>query len=95
MKNRKNRPSFFSKMTPQDFNTLPFAFKAEALWTKGKLINERRIPDQYVVVIYGVYNFFVEVFYDLYSNKIMDIFAMENDDDWDGFLNSVNLEELF
>jgi len=38
--------------------------------------------------------FYVEVFYDVHSNRIKRIIALDSDSDWHGYMNSINLDYL-
>ena len=81
-------------MTPQEFNQLPSNVRAELLWDQGQYLLERVVYNEYIVKMYLVDKFYVEVYYNATDNQIEDITALENEKDWEGFLNSINIKVL-
>ena len=81
-------------MTPQEFNQLPSNVRAELLWDQGQYLLERVVYNEYIVKMYLVDKFYVEVYYNANDNQIEDVTALENEKDWEGFLNSINIKVL-
>lgn len=77
------------------FNTLNHKDKENVIWKNGKLVLQRMAYKDYIVKMYCIEDFFVEVVFSLSENKIKDIYAIEHERDWQGYLDSINLYELF
>jgi len=82
-------------MTPQEFNMLGLDQKGEVWNTNSIVIDERIVYNKHKIVIYSVFNFYVEVFYSIKDNKIEDLKALENIEDWEGYLKSIKLGFLY
>ncbi len=82
-------------MTPARFNRLMTDAKANFLWDNGVFVGERVSYNKYLIKIYSLLDFYVEVYYGIEDNKIEDIYAIETEDDWEGFLKTIDLRELF
>lgn len=82
-------------MTPADFNKKPTEGKATVLWDNGVYAGERVVYNKYLVKIYSLLDFWVEVYYDIKDNRLEDIYALETEEDFNGILNSIDLVELF
>ena len=82
-------------MTATEFNELPYPKKAD-MWSKnGVFLDERIIYGKCKIVIYSVFNFYVEVYYNVNTNQIGTVKALENIEDFEGYLKSVQLELLY
>jgi len=81
-------------MNIDDYNKLITNDKANILWDKGTHIDERVIYNKHTVVMYALFNFYVEVYYSVKDNKIKEIKALKSDEDWEGYLKSIKLEHL-
>jgi hypothetical protein len=57
-------------------------------------VDERIIYNKYIIKMYSIYSFFVEVWIDVKTLKIDKIQALENSQDWQGYLKSIRLEDL-
>ena len=68
--------------------------KASLLWENGSFVEDRVQYNKYKVCTYSLYNFYVEVFYDISNNKIKRITALETESEWHGYLSSINLNYL-
>ena len=77
-----------------EYNNLTLDQKGEILFTKGDYIDHRVQYHKYKIAIYSLGNFYVEVFYDVHNNEIKRINALENEQDWTGYLESINLDYL-
>lgn len=84
-----------TSMTPEKFNKMMTDAKANFLWDNGVFIDERISYNKYIIKVYSLLDFFVEVYYSLEDNKIEDIYAIETEEDWEGFLKTIDLRELF
>ena len=82
-------------MTAEKFNSLITDSKANFLWDNGVYVDERISYNKYLIKIYSLVDFYVEVYYCIEDNKIEDIYAIETDEDWEGFLKYINLKDLF
>jgi|TARA_R100000750_G_scaffold30200_3_gene19204 hypothetical protein len=76
------------------YNQLNLNQKGEILFSKGNYIDYRIEYNKYKIALYSLGNFYVEVFYDVHNNEIKRINALENEQDWHGYLDSINLEYL-
>ncbi len=81
-------------MTAQQYNQLATGSKADLLWPDGEFLDHRTEDEKFMVVIYKLYNLFVEVFFDITSKDIINIKAIESEEDYDSCLKSVNLAQL-
>lgn len=81
-------------MTPDKFNHMLTDAKANFLWDNGVYVDERVSYNKYLIKIYSLIDFYVEVYYSLEDNKIEDIYAIETDEDWEGFLKVIDLQDL-
>jgi hypothetical protein len=77
----------------EDFNRLEINAKADALWPDGIFLTGRE-DRAGMVVIYGLYRYFVEVRYNPTSREIERIRAIETEQDFEGYLNSVKPNAL-
>jgi len=82
------------KLTISEFNSLPLNQKGEILFSTGDYVEDRIQYNKYKIIMYSLGNFYVEVFYDVFSNEIKRINGLENDADWHGYLESINLGYL-
>ena len=82
-------------MTAQEFNMLNLDQKGEVWNTNSIFIDERIVYNKHKIVIYSVFNFYVEVFYSIKDNKIENLKALENIEDWEGYLKSIKLGFLY
>ncbi len=81
-------------MTAQEFNMLEIGPKADLLWPEGSFLDHRIDNDHAMVVIYKLYDLFVEVHFDVVSKDVTKINALDTDEDHEGYLNSVSLVNL-
>ena len=81
-------------MTPDKFNSMLTDAKANFLWDNGVFVDERISYNKYLIKIYSLLDFYVEVYYNINDNKIEDIYALESEDDWEGILKMINLTKL-
>ena len=82
-------------MTPEKFNSLITDAKANYLWDNGVFIDERMCYNKFIIKVYSLLDFYVEVYYSMSDNKIEDIYALETEEDWEGFLKNIDLKEFF
>jgi len=78
-------------MTAIEFNNLQMGDKADVLWPAGMFIDEHLEPGKCMTVIYKMPHFFVEVKFDVNTNNITDIYALEADQHFEAYLNNVSL----
>ena len=82
-------------MTAKQFNAMKsLDNKADLVWDIGMHVDERIIYNKYIIKMYSIYSFFVEVWIDVKTLKIDKIQALENSQDWQGYLKSIRLEDL-
>ena len=84
------------------FNNLPFYLRAELVWDNGELIDEETDHEgKHFVQVYSVRlpkpdsSQYAEVWYSKEKNRITDIKVLESDKDWQRYLDSLALEELY
>lgn len=82
-------------MTATEFNKLSFAEKGNIWSTEAVFLDERVVYARYKVLMYSYANFYIEVYYNAKNNEIETLKALENVDDWEGYLKSINLELLY
>ena len=68
--------------------------QAEILWEDGAQVDER-IEENQRLVLYQLYAFYVEVFYDLESNGIKGFRSFKSTRYLQPYLEKIDLEELF
>ena len=81
-------------MTAKQYNELSTNARADYLWDQGIFLLQRQVKGNYIIKMYSLEKFFVEVCYNATDNCIDDISALEKDDDWYGYLNFINLKLL-
>ena len=81
-------------MTIRDFNTLELDQKGSLVFREGNYVDHRIQYGKYKIVIYSLFNFYVEVFLDINSDSVKNIKAIETENDWHGYLESINLDYL-
>ena len=77
-----------------EYSKLNLNDRADTLWDKGIFVDERIEYGKAKVLIYSLFHFYVEVFYDINQNKITDIKPLNEESDWNGYLKSINLNHL-
>ena len=83
-------------MTPQEFNKIKsISHRANIVWDCSRHIEERVIANEYIIKIYELYGFYVEVWINAKSLKIEKINALENKIDWHDYLQTVSLHNLY
>ena len=81
-------------MTGSHFNTLTHKEKGVVYVNEGTHLENRIVYGECTIVIYAVYNFYVEVKVDLKTKKITEIKALESMEDFDGIMDSIKLDDL-
>ncbi len=81
-------------MLISEYSKLELKDKAEILWKGGTHLDQRVNYREHVIQVYALFSFFVEVYYAVEDNKITQIKPLEKEDDWEGYLNSINLNHL-
>jgi hypothetical protein len=66
-------------MQAQDFKNLNHEHKVRLVWTKGKFVTKRYLKNQ-TIVLYSLNNFFVELIYDNFDNKLIRLDKVDLDD---------------
>lgn len=79
-------------MTPTEFNILPLHHQAPIVWREGKFM-ETISYYGYQVNLYGLFDFFVEVYYSEHQNAIHKIEAVDLSA-LNKFLNRIDLGDL-
>lgn len=82
-------------MTATEYNKLSDEQRSVLLIENGMFIEDRIDDGKYKIVMYGLFNFYVEAFYHIENNKIETIQALANIDDWERYLQSLNLDLLY
>lgn len=81
-------------MTAEEFNKMDLEQKGE-IWTANSVfVDERIVYNQHKIVIYSLFNFYCEVYYNIKDNKIEDLKALEKMEDWEGYMKSIRLDSL-
>lgn len=81
-------------MNASEYNQLDMDQKTRMLWTSGMLLDERIEFSKFRVCIYHLRGFYVELTIGMKDDSIRRVHAMEKPRDWNGYLNSVDLEAL-
>jgi hypothetical protein len=66
-------------MKPRDFKHLNHEHKVKLVWTKGKFVTKRYLKNK-TIVLYSLNNFFVELLYDNFDNRLIRLDRIELDD---------------
>ncbi len=80
-------------MTLREFKTFDDFQKAKALVDVGVLIGKRQLMF-YLIFLYQVEGFYVEVLYSLQSKKVHKFRAFENTNLLDPYLSKIDISEL-
>ena len=68
--------------------------RANLLWHKGMFLDERIVYNKSKHLIFTLFNFYVEIIYDLKTDTLTHVKPLETLEDWEGYLGSINLEHL-
>ena len=82
-------------MSEKEFNELDLNERAALVWSRGQYIDERVIYGKYHIKMYSMKDFFVEVWINLNPLHIEKVHAIESKKDWSGYLNSIQISDLF
>jgi hypothetical protein len=66
-------------MKAREFKDLNHEHKVRLVWTKGKFVTKRYLKNQ-TVVLYSLNNFFVELLYDNFDNRLIRLDRIDLDD---------------
>ncbi|HYV92763.1 MAG TPA: hypothetical protein VE978_13290 [Chitinophagales bacterium] len=82
-------------MSANEFNTIQnINDRADIVWAHGKPVDERVNYRKYTIAIYSLFDFYVEVWLTATQEAIEKVHALESEEDWKGFLESVRLKHL-
>lgn len=81
-------------MTLYLYNKLNEIMQAEILWEDGAQVDER-IEENQRLVLYQLYAFYVEVFYDLESGAMKGFRSFKSTRFLQPYLEKIDLQELF
>ena len=81
-------------MTLDQFNLLNEDEKSNALWIKASLIDVIR-KDHITVLLYQLYAFYVEVYYNYNINQIERFKSFSSTDYLEPYLDKISLEGIF
>jgi len=77
-------------LTLYDFNILDEQDKYQTTWDLGTHI-DTAFTDEFSINLYAIDKFFVEVYYDAKSNKIVDIQSFKHGHSMEKYSGSINL----
>ena len=78
------------KPTIYEFNILPDSDKADTVWEHGKFITNRVIEGN-AINLYSFNDFYVEIWYDQPTNKIIKIRSFTSTNPLDPYLDDIRL----
>jgi len=82
-------------MSASEFNSIQdINERANMVWEHGRLADERVNYRHHTIVIYSIFDFYVEVWLAATTQAIEKVHALESGEDWKGFLESVKLKNL-
>lgn len=81
-------------IAPETYDALPLDEKVEILWYYGEFI-ESIAEGKFDVSLYELYGFYVEVFYHLNSDSLINVKVVEDDGQLERYTSSVDIDELF
>ena len=82
-------------MTAKDFNLIKsIDHRANIVWDYGEFIDEKIIYHKYQIKMYSLYSFIVEVWVNVKTLQIEKISALEEFNDWSGYMNLIRFEEI-
>lgn len=82
-------------MTASEFNALSTDEKGELLTANSVFIEDRVIYGKYKIIMYALNNLYVEVYLHIKHNEIETVKALDTLEDWESYMQSINLELLF
>ncbi len=68
--------------------------RANLLWSKAKFLDERIVYNKSKYLIFALFNFYVELTYDIKTNELTKAKALETLEDWEGYLSSIKIDQL-
>ena len=81
-------------MTLDKFNLLNEDEKSNVLWLKGSLVDIIR-KDHITVLLYQLYGFYVELYYNYNKNQIERFRSFSSTDYLEPYLDKISLEGIF
>ena len=81
-------------MTLYQFNVLSKKQQAELTFYEGKFVDDR-IEDDFKVLLYQLYSFYVEMYYNQKENRIVRLRNFSSTTQLDPYLYKINLEGLY
>jgi hypothetical protein len=75
------------------FSALPLDERIEILWYYGEFI-ESISEGKFDVSLYELYGFYVEVFYHLNSDSLVNVKVIDNDGQLERYTSSIDIDEL-
>ncbi len=76
------------------FESLTLDEKAQQVWDKGRFLASRQFG-QYLINLYTIHNFFVEVWFRSSLDTVYAITAFTNSDHLESYVENVSLKEIF
>jgi hypothetical protein len=76
-----------------DFRLLDVPMQAHIICQRGVYLSERE-EDDCLVVLYGISDYYVEVYYHLQDNEIVKFLSFHSTDFLEPYLNKISLEQL-
>lgn len=83
------------KLTTDMYNDLETETCLEMVTKDGDLLDEVIIFGLLKMKIYSLQNFFVQVVYNKNDDKLLDIKALISDEDWNPFLETLDIKDFF
>ena len=78
----------------QEFNLLALRYKEEYAISRGQLIMRRK-HYPYLIGLFQLSDFYAEVWYDLQSNKIIEVIARPEEELFEDYTEFIELESLY
>jgi len=78
----------------KDFNLLALQYKEEYAISRGQFIMRRK-HYPYLIGLFQLHDFFAEVWYDLQTNKIIEVIARPEEELFENYAEFIELERLY
>lgn len=82
-------------MTTGTYNDLETETCLELVSNEGALLDEVIIFGLLKMKIFSLHNFYVQVVYNKNDDKLLDIKALISDEDWNPFLETLDIKDFF
>ena len=83
------------KLTRGEYCQFNLKSRLQLLDNKGIFLIERRFANEHKIILFSIYDFYVEVLYDIKQDKVLKVQPILTNNWLDIYLENINLSNLF